>query len=374
MIVNCSACGGTLKYDPVTQKMKCNSCKNLFSTELAELTGNTSEVKIFRCQHCNSEFIACKSDAVAYCPLCGYHDIKLQKVEKEFNPDFVAPFVINRQQAAAAINARMASEFFAPRSIKYFSDSMLSALYIPFWCKDFNFNSDLVFETATGSAKKTRIESKNSHVHTNFENFLVNASSHFNNSLINNLAPWHIKDNTLLKYNNSDLSDCFVDRYNNDTVDIEAATFSKAALLIAKAVSADKNESFLNLTEHNSSGNCSKNDYILLPVWILNSRFNNNTYSFAVNALTGKVSGVAPVDINTVKIKCLVLAAILAAVVVPLLCFMSPLAYKPMFWIWIVIVSALFAFAGYRSFTKFYKNNPDLYPDSKKTPIIKNQK
>ena len=58
-MVQCPNCGGLLKFDIASQKMKCDSCSSLFEPYAFDAQGAEEtteyEVTVFRCPQCGGE-------------------------------------------------------------------------------------------------------------------------------------------------------------------------------------------------------------------------------------------------------------------------------------------------------------------------------
>ena len=101
----------------------------------------------------------------------------------------------------------------------------------------------------------------------------------------------------LVEFSPSYLSGFLAEKY-----DVDSNAASTIALNRAKNSTTDvlKNDimgySSVIVTNANHNVNLNKSEYVLLPVWLLNIKYEGKLYTFAMNGQTGKLIGDIPID------------------------------------------------------------------------------
>lgn len=128
-----------------------------------------------------------------------------------------------------------------------------------------------------------------------FNRIPVDGSTHFDNDIMNSIEPFDY--DKLVPFNHSYLSGFLAEKYD---VDAEAA--SADALKRAHNSAIDVLESDTNIYTTTSvkkdelNITIKTNEYVLLPVWLLNVKYKDKIYTFAMNGETGKIVGNIPID------------------------------------------------------------------------------
>ena len=102
MAVLCSNCAGRLIFDPATQKLECATCGSSFRPEdiedkNAELHSKYYDTRVYVCSHCGAEVITSDSESSTFCVYCGNPAIVFDRISKEYKPDGLVPFKIDRK-------------------------------------------------------------------------------------------------------------------------------------------------------------------------------------------------------------------------------------------------------------------------------------
>lgn len=315
----CPSCGGKLIFEPSIGKWKCEYCKTEFDLEtLQKYENNISSEKNnkesssdtyskyveYHCKDCGAKIIADENTASTFCVYCGNSAILKNKLSGKFAPSRLIPFKKTKDQAIDAFKSLYKGRPLMP---KFFNDpkniEKVSGVYIPFWL--FSYVNDVNVEA---NAKKVTSWSVGDTVYTktdsyrvsrdatiNFNNVPVDGSTRFNDDIMNTIEPFDFKE--LITYNHAYLSGFLAEKY-----DVESDKSREIALSrvhnsmdneIDKSMSSytSKVKTSTNYTDNNT-----KTEYVLLPVWMVNVKYNNKYYTFAMNAQTGEFVGNIPVD------------------------------------------------------------------------------
>ena len=315
----CPACGGKLIFEPSIGKWKCEYCKSEFDLETLQKhethissKKNNEEVKEdkdtnyveYHCKDCGAKIIADENTAATFCVYCGNTAVLKSKLSGKFAPSKIIPFKKTKDEA---INAFKSLYKGRPLMPKFFNDpkniEKVSGVYIPFWLFSFKNNiaveanckkvttwtvGDTVF-TKTDSYKVVR------DANMNFNNVPVDGSTRFDDDIMNSIEPFNY--NELVAYNHAYLSGFLAEKY-----DVES---DKSKEIAIKRVHSSEDSvidgSMMGYTSKVKTKNQyndkdDSTEYVLLPVWMVNVKYNNKYFTFAMNAQTGEFVGNIPVD------------------------------------------------------------------------------
>ncbi|MFR1517175.1 MAG: hypothetical protein ACLSVG_00110 [Clostridia bacterium] len=328
MQYKCPCCGGEIVFDSTSQKMKCPYCDNTFDVETVREYGDEinrapedrmeweqhenagwseaeqENIVFYTCSSCGGEIIGDKSTAATSCPYCGNPVVMKDQFQGDLRPDWVIPFKLDKNAAKAALSQYLKGKRLLP---KLFKDrnriEEIKGIYVPFWLFDCDTEANIRYR-----ATRTRnwSDSNNNYVETShfllvreggvgFECVPVDGSSKMPDTLMEAIEPYHF--NEAVDFETAYLSGFFAERYDvgsDDSVDRvnERIRNSTAELFrdttggYVTCVPQDTRIRFSN----------GKIRYALLPVWLLNTKYNGKTYTFAMNGQTGKFIGDLPVD------------------------------------------------------------------------------
>lgn len=314
----CLSCGANLRFDPPTQKWVCDYCGASYAKkELDEAYGtddnlkNEEETKVetnygcYNCPNCGAEIIMDETTTATFCVYCGSTAIVKNKLKGEFNPSKIIPFKTTKDDAIAAFEKYkkgklfIPDEFTNPRNIE-----KISGIYIPFFIYDCDVDLELHIKATrikhwsdfSYNYTKTDYYNLYRNASTHFENIPVDGATKFPDDIMNSIEPFNYED--LQDFAPSYLSGFLSERYNVDTNELFEIA-KKRAIKTSEDEILSKVTSYSTKTITDRNHNVKKNDtseYVLLPVWMLNVKFNNNIYTFAMNGQTGKFVGNVPID------------------------------------------------------------------------------
>lgn len=324
----CPACSGQLEFNSSVQKMKCPYCDSEF--DVATLKQYDSELEnaakddmnwetnaggewkadetdgmdVYTCQSCGGEIVADSTTAASKCPYCDNPVVMTGKFSGDLRPDYVIPFKYDKNAAKSALNKHLEGKRLLP---KVFKDQNhideIKGLYVPVWLFDAEADARIIYKA---QKKKTWSDNNFNYTETsyysvvragklNFELVPVDGSSKMQDELMESIEPYDFKD--AAAFQTAYLSGYLADRYDvtaEQSVDranerIKNSTESTFASTV-------KGYSTFTRETGNIKLNGGKAKYALYPVWILNTTWNGNKYTFAMNGQTGKFVGDLPID------------------------------------------------------------------------------
>lgn len=328
MEYKCPCCGGKIEFDSSLQKMKCPYCDTEFEMETLAaydnelqnikpdemnwqskagaqwLTGETDGMRVYVCNSCGGEVIADENTAATHCPYCDNPIIMKGNFAGDLKPDFVIPFQLDKNAAKAALTNHLKGKRLLP---KVFKDQNhideIKGVYVPFWIFDADANANIRYK-----GTKTRFWSDAHYNYTetsfysitrggnvSFEKVPVDGSSKMPDDLMESIEPFN-------SIGAVDFQTAYLAGYLADKYDVNAEqSIERANERIKRStenVFASTVKGYASVTVEDSSIELSNGTtkYAMYPVWLLNTTWNGNKYTFAMNGQTGKFVGDLPLD------------------------------------------------------------------------------
>ena len=311
----CPSCNAILKYNPHGDNFKCEYCKSEFTleevTDYNKKRGNTLDKEIkykdldmYICSNCGAKIITDENTSATSCVYCKNTSIMRDKLIGEFSPQYIIPFKNTKEDAINAFKALGKGKPFIPKDFKRVENiNEMSGVYIPFWLYDFSVDGELeatgnrVTSWKSGNYRYTKTDtySVTRGGNISFEKIPTDGSKRFENDIMNSIEPFDYTG--LKKFNFSYLSGFLSEKYDVTKDEAKAESKSRAE---ASFVDSMRNDirgytSVINKT-HKVTFNEEKSNYVLLPVWMLNIKYKDKIYTFAMNGQTGKLIGNIPVN------------------------------------------------------------------------------
>ena len=132
----CPSCGGGLRYDIASRKMKCDRCDTL--TEMEKLPQEppqeTMEVTEYHCPQCGAAVYSTDTEITSFCSFCGSDVILTGKMGRTKRPTSIVPFRVSREDCEAAYRTHLKKYLLAPGTMKTTETmSHFRPVYVPFW-------------------------------------------------------------------------------------------------------------------------------------------------------------------------------------------------------------------------------------------------
>lgn len=325
--LKCPCCDAPLIFSGNTQQMKCEYCDNTFDLDVVRSFADSKQpdantevawkiddnqrwsqpeeqiLRSFVCNACGGELITDDHTAATFCPFCGNPAILPSRLSGDIKPDGVIPFKTTKEDAKAAFLNLCKGKKLLP---KFFTKEQqlekITGLYVPFWLYD--CNSDF-----TGSYHATRVRtwSDSKYTYTKTDYYLLNrkaeasfagipmdGSSKIEDVFMESIEPYQY--DSLVPFDTAYLSGFLADKY-----DIEShAGEDRIRQRVEESMNDQLQNSFIGFTTVVPASKQLKIDqskarYVLLPVWMLNTKYRGKTYTFAMNGQTGKMTGSLPI-------------------------------------------------------------------------------
>ncbi len=325
----CPSCGGHLEFNSKIQKMKCPYCDSEFEMEtLKELdealneeevkddsfswdeeskdewAENDGEITSYICNTCSGEIITDSTTAATECPYCGNPVVIKERIKGMLKPDFVIPFKLDKKQAMEAYKKHISGKKLLPSVFKEKNHiDEIKGVYVPFWLFDASVQGNAQYKATTVrhwsdknyNYTETRFFSVFRGGNIAFERIPVDGSSKMADELMESIEPFNF--NEAVDFQTAYLSGYIADKYDVSMEEsivranerIKKSTEDALAATVTGYHSVTAVGSNVNMTSGSSR-------YALYPVWILNTTFNGEKFTFAMNGQTGKMVGDLPMD------------------------------------------------------------------------------
>ena len=324
----CPCCDGAIEFDPRLQKMKCPYCDSEFELETlkqydAELNAQPQEnmswdtaaggewqpgeeegLRAYICHTCGGEIVADETTGATECPFCGNPVVMTGQFAGDLKPDLVIPFKVDKKGAIDALNNHYKGKILLP---KVFKDQNhikeVKGLYVPVWLFDTDADAHVRYK-----ASRIRHWSDSNYNYTEtsyfsvtraggigFDNVPVDGSSKMDDTLMESIEPYHIED--AVDFQTAYLSGYLADKYDV-TAEQSITRANERIKNSTEAAFANTVQGYTTVTPVHSSINLQNGRarYALYPVWILNTQWNGQKFTFGINGQTGKIAGDLPLD------------------------------------------------------------------------------
>lgn len=317
----CPNCGAYVEFDSGTQMMKCPYCDSEFATDVfdsvladdsmdwdkndksAEFDQNDN-MNAYVCNSCGGEIITDSTTSATHCPYCDSPVVMTGRVSGTLKPDYIIPFKLDKKAAIDGFNAHLLNKKLLP---KIFKDQNhieeIKGVYVPFWLFDATADADVKYHAIKRRSWSTSdyIYTEHSHYriyrsgNLSFTSVPVDGSTKMADDLMESVEPFDLKQAE--PFNTAFLSGFVADKYDVDkNMSIPRAnerikqttedTFRDTVCGYSSVETEASSVRFTNSAAH----------YALYPVWILNTVWNGERFTFAMNGQTGKFVGNLPCD------------------------------------------------------------------------------
>lgn len=334
----CPGCGAAMEFDGQSGKLACGSCgmqltveeykrrqeaagtqseesEPAFDFEAASLGEDTYtrgehaeeatiQVQIFKCPSCGAELMTDEHTVATVCSYCGNPGLIADRVDGVHSPKAVLPFRITREQAVERFlkwtrhGLLTPSDFTSQNTLE-----KITGMYVPYWLYDYGVRVDMKAR-ATRSHTTRRGDMEYTYtdhfqvyrqVDTAFERIPVDASDRMDDRIMESLEPYEYQE--MKDFEMGYLSGYVADKYNATSEDLQGRAKNRAreaAIGVTRStIGGYHTVQVIDQSVHIHEQNV---DYVMLPVWVLNYRYQGQDYTFTLNGQTGKLHGKLPIS------------------------------------------------------------------------------
>ncbi|MEG0108621.1 MAG: TFIIB-type zinc ribbon-containing protein, partial [Lachnospiraceae bacterium] len=329
----CPNCAGEILFNPNTQQYECPYCMSHFTeSELQKISQEehgdsqpkqedsqpdaSQEAMIYNCPSCGAEIITDETTAATFCYYCHNPVILSGKLDGNFLPNKIVPFMIDKQEAIQLFFDWIKSKKFVPK--QFFSKDQIdkiTGIYFPYWVMDCDVKVD-----AQAKANKIRVWETGDIEYTetnqfdvvrkgaiHFEDLSKNALQKANKKLVEGVMPFQTLK--MQPFTMGYLTGFQAEKRDMEQADLQQAMDDEmnkyADIILRESISGYSTVQMehLELTAEHSSW-----EYVLLPVWVLTYQKSGKFYYYAMNGQTKKICGELPVDYKKLCMYCGIIA------------------------------------------------------------------
>ncbi len=320
----CPSCTASISFNPTIGKWKCEYCGEEFTLENMQKHSNnasglnknierekqkvvdTSGYVTYHCDSCGAEIVTDEQTAATFCVYCGATAILKGKLSGEFTPELIIPFKKTKEDSVEAFKSLAKGRVLVPKEFTAETNiEKIKGIYIPFWLYDIKTIGDLHM---VGTRSMTWTTGNHRHVKTDkykivrggeilYNAIPVDASKRFDNDIMSSLEPFALKE--AVKYNHAYLSGFYAERYDENVDELYKIAEQRAINSTIEKLKKDTSGyETINVESNNFKTTEEKRIYALLPVWMVNIKYQNKMYLFAMNGQTGEFVGNIPLDMK----------------------------------------------------------------------------
>ncbi len=314
----CLSCGASIKYDPKNKKFKCDYCGSEFTIEdikknkekinkdekLTKEFSKMQDMEGYVCKNCGAEIISLENISSTTCLYCKSSAIIKNRLTGIYKPESIIPFKYKKEEAISCWENLCHGRLLIPSGFKDKKNIQdMEGLYVPFWLYDVTSSAYL---RCDGTKVTSWVDSRYIYTKTDyykverggnldFESIPNDAATRFDDEIMNAIEPFNY--NELIDFEPSYLAGFLSEKY-----DVESSEAYKNASNRIKndginfLRSQMQGYSTLINKESTSDLKVNKTKYVLLPVYVLNIKYRDKIYHFAMNGQTKKMVGEIPVS------------------------------------------------------------------------------
>ena len=315
----CPSCGGKIVFTPETGEWFCEHCKGEFDLETLQKYNNASSEENnkndnvkdvdtsyveYHCKNCGAKIIADDQTASTFCVYCGNTAILKSKLSGKFAPSKIIPFKKSKDEALEAFRNLSKGKPLMPKFFnKKENIEKLSGVYIPFWLYSITCDGNIdvsatkvqTWTSGNYNYTKTDTYAVNREASMKYDRVPVDGSTRFADDLMNTIEPFNYDE--MVNYNHAYLSGFLAEKYDVESDKGEEIAKSRAEettkMTLLNSINGYASKIIKSSTFNNK---IDKTEYVLLPVWMVNVKYNDKFYTFAMNAQTGEFVGDIPIS------------------------------------------------------------------------------
>ena len=336
----CPACTGPLHFDGATGRLRCDYCGSEFSGQEIEALYNEkleqsaqaavqqaekeeqtaaqqvpggedpawemeqAGMKAYNCPSCGAELICDSTTAATSCPYCGNPTVLPGQFHGMLKPDFILPFKLDKEAAKRALRDFYKGKKLLPRAFSNENHiEEIKGVYVPFWLFDGQGDADIRFKATNVRSYRegdyqvtvTDFYDLRRAGTVNFSRIPVDGSRKMPDAHMDAVEPFDYSE--LKPFSTAYMPGFLAERY-----DVDANECAERAKL--RATNTTEQMIASTATGYATCSPVAKQvrlrqggvRYVMLPVWLLSTRWNGKSFLFAMNGQTGKLIGDLPVS------------------------------------------------------------------------------
>ena len=321
----CPCCGASLIFQ--NESLHCDSCGNDFELDAmrqiedvgSQMQGESKydwehyeprnyetdgeiELASYTCPSCGAEITGDDTMGSTICPYCGDAAVIKGQFEGTLRPDYIIPFKTEKKAAMEAFEADFKNAPFLPDEFKVKKKiEEMTGVYVPFWMFDCDCNAAITYgaQRVTSWSDSNYNYTKTDYYRlfrsgsVGFANIPVDGSKKADDAYMEAVEPFCYDD--AVEFNGAYLSGYMADKYDVSVEECAGRADERCESTFEAALEDTVTGYDTCIAERkNIYLHRGKVHYALLPVWLLNTKWNGKDFLFAMNGQTGKMVGDLP--------------------------------------------------------------------------------
>ena len=339
----CPNCGANLSFNPRADGLSCLSCGCVFDPKTLDMMWSmgvsnpeqeygiddvlseedSARVEIV-CNSCGAQIVADKNTSSTMCAFCGSPALITRRLTREFHPDNIIPFEIDKNKAMELFKnhcegiPHLPRDFTSAKTLK-----KITGIYVPTWLisctvkakitgvghteEDYDRAKEegrakgrVILEKASNSGGPVILNDADAFNVTGVVTFKLNdvpfdGEKQIANRIMEAAEPY---DYSRMKpFSGAYMQGFLAEKYDQQPKDMNdriVRRFDKYTLQVCEMV--DFGFKHFRVVEHDPAPSFKDFTikYCMLPAWFLHYEYNGQDYQYVINGQTGKVSGEFP--------------------------------------------------------------------------------
>ncbi len=270
-------------------------------TYLDEATGQ--QMAQFQCNSCGGEIIGSPDMVSARCPWCNNNFVATGQLTSTRVPDRMIPFAMTKEQALEAFKANMKGLKLIPREFKQVSVDDIQGVYVPYWLYDAtvagegNFSCENIRTWTDSEYEYTEHREYQVYRCANvaFLDVPVAGTTKVTDKITESVEPFDYTKS--VAFSPAYLTGFMTNKYDVDAQDANPRALERmkdsTEEVLRNSISGYDTVSTINTSIQPAFGEL---EYVFLPMWLMNVKFQGKNYNYAMNGQTGKFVGTFPVS------------------------------------------------------------------------------
>jgi len=339
----CSACGGTMDFNPKAGNLTCPFCGHTQEIPVDEEEDKVEEQDFLSETNKQSydwgaekKTVVCKSCAAVsvydalqisdVCPYCGSNQVTEEKGADSLAPNGVCPFAVTDKEAGSNFQKWIKGRLFCPKAAKDSAKpDSFKGIYLPHWT--FDTDADVKYSAQYGKDRIVKDSKGNTRTVTDwyptqgtykktFDDYAVPGTERYDRRTLNMIQPFNTQNSKI--YKPEYVAGFISERYSVGLDNAWETAKKDMHGILESEITQDIKGRYGANHVRNLNVSVKYNDikykYLLLPIWLSSFKYKQKVFQFMVNGQTGKVGGHAPVSPIRVAIALILAAAIIYAV------------------------------------------------------------
>jgi uncharacterized Zn finger protein (UPF0148 family) len=336
----CPACTGPLHFDGAAGRLRCDYCGSEFSVQEIEALydekleqaaqaaaqqakkeeqtaaqqvpgGEDPEweqaqagMKAYNCPSCGAELICDSTTAATSCPYCGNPTVLPGQFHGMLKPDYILPFKLDKEAAKKALRNFYKGKKLLPKAFSSENHiEEIKGVYVPFWLFDGQGDADIRFKATNVRSYRegdyqvtvTDFYDLRRAGTVNFSRIPVDGSRKMPDAHMDAIEPFDYSE--LKPFSTAYMPGFLAERYDVDSEECAERAKLRATNTTEQMIAATaRGYATCNPVAKQVRLRQGGVHYVMLPVWLLSTRWNGQSFLFAMNGQTGKLIGDLPVS------------------------------------------------------------------------------